>query len=304
MDLNASQKHPLILHHKDYLSLLIRRQTHLDGMDIGPTGMMGILSMTYSILGAKALVLKISKDCVKCQRFYARTTQQQMGQLPPYRATQAPPFTTTGADFTGPFELRKGHTRRPVAVVGYACLFVCMTTKCVHIELVMDLTTESFLAAVRRFIARRGRPAKFVTDNRMNFVGASNHLKDVYDMLDSSSAQESLSQYMTDQRIEWKHSPVRSPHFGGLWEAGVKQMKALLYKTLGTQKLTSEEMYSILIEVEAILNSRPLVPMDSTPLDGAQVLIPGHFLVGRHCQRCQILQQASRHSGVGTSARG
>ena len=64
-------------------------------------------------------------------------------------------------------------------------------------------------------------------------------------------------------------------------EAGVKQMKALLYKTLGTRKMTSEEMYSILIEVEAILNSPPLVLMDSTPLDGAQVLTPGHVLVGR-----------------------
>ena len=85
---------------------------------------------------------------------------------------------------------------------------------------------------------------------------------------------------MVDERIQWSHSPAHSPHFGGMWEAGVKQMKALLYKTLGTQMLTCEEMNSILIEVEAVLNSRPLIPMDSAPVDGAQVLTPGHFLVG------------------------
>ena len=96
--------------------------------------------------------------------------------------------------------LRKGHTRKPVAVDGYACLFVCMSTKCIHIELVMDMTTDSFLAALRRFVARRGRPAKFITDNGSNFVGARNRLTQVYNMLDSSPVNESLSQFMVDER--------------------------------------------------------------------------------------------------------
>ena len=242
---------------------------------------MGILSTSYNILGAKALVRRISTECVKCQRFYAKPAQQFMGQLPPYRTTMDHPFTTTGADFAGPFKLQKGHTRKPVAVDGYACLFVCMSTKCVHIELVMDMTTDSFLAAPRRFVARCGRPAMFVTDNGSNIVGARNRFTRVYNMLDSSPAHESLSQFMVDERIQWSHSPACSPHFGGMWVARVKQMKVLLYKTLGTHMLTCEEMYSILIKVEAVLNSRPLIPMDSAPVDGAQVLTPGHFLVGR-----------------------
>lgn len=280
-DLAIQQKHPLILHRKDYLTELIGWQTHRDSLHVGPTGLMGILSTAYHILGAKALTKQISKGCVKCQRFYARTTDQLMGQLPPCRATPAPPFTTTGADFAGPFTLRKGHTRKPVWISGYVCLFVCLTTKSVHLELVMDLTSEAFLAALRRFIARRGRPTTFFTDNGTNFVGARRELEAVYRLLDTPEASESLSQFLTDQRITWKHSPARSPHFGGIWEAGIKQMKTLLFKTLGTQKLTAEDMYTILTEVEAILNSRPLVPLDSTPIDGAQVLTPGHFLVGR-----------------------
>ena len=111
-----------------------------------------------------------------------------------------------------------------------------------------------------------------VTNKSSNFVGARNHLTRVYNMLDSSPAHESLSQFMADERIQWSHSPACSLHFSGMWEAGVKQMKALLYKTLGTHMLTCEEMYSILIEVEAILNSRPLIPMDS---DGAHTVKNG-----------------------------
>ena len=145
----------------------------------------------------------------------------------------------------------------------------------------MDLTSEAPLAAVTRFIARRGRPAILITDNGTNFMGARKELEAVYKVLTTQDAHESLSQFLADQRITWQHSPVRSPHFGGIWEAEVKQRKTLLYKTLGTQKLTTEEMYTILTEVESIFNSRPLVPLDSTPIDGALALTPGHFLVGR-----------------------
>ena len=281
IELATDQKHPIILHRKDHLTTLIARQVHLQNMHVGPTGLMGILSITYHIVGAKHLVKDISKSCVVCQKSYARTTDQLMGQLPPCRASPAPPFTATGADFAGPFTLRKGHTRKPVWIKGYVCLFVCLTTKSIHLELVMDLSTESFIAALKRFVSRRGVPATLITDNGTNFVGARRELEDIYKLLSARSSQESVSQYLLSHKIAWTHSPARSPHFGGIWEAGVKQMKALLYKHLGTQRLTSEEFYTVITEVEAILNSRPLVPLDSAPLDGAQVLTPSHFLVGR-----------------------
>ena len=281
MDLKEDQMHPTILHRKDSLTTLIARHVHHKNMHVGPTGLMGILNLDYHIIGVKALAKDISKTCITCQKIYARTTDQIMGQLPPQRACPAPPFTATGADFAGPFTLRKGHTRKPVWIKGYVCLFVCLTTKSIHLELVMDLSTEAFLAALKRFVARRGRPSTLMTDNGTNFVGARRELSELYQLLSTSKARESMSQYLADQKIKWLHTPARSPHFGGIWEAGVKQMKMLLHKTLGTQRLTSEEFYTVITEVEAILNSRPLTPLDSAPLDGAQALTPGHFLVGR-----------------------
>ncbi len=83
-----------------------------------------------------------------------------MGQLPAARVTPSPPFTITGIDYAGPFTLEIGHTRKPVLVKAYLALFVCLATKAVHLEIVSDLTTEAFLASLKRFISRRGLPTE------------------------------------------------------------------------------------------------------------------------------------------------
>ena len=126
-------------------------------------------------------------------------------------------------------------------------MFICLfnNNKCTP-RAGNEFTSEAFLAAVRRFIAIRGRPATLVTDNETNFEGARKELEAVFKVLTTQDAHESLNQFLADQRITWQHSPARTPHFEGIWDAGVKKMKALLYKTLGTQKLTTEEMYTIL----------------------------------------------------------
>ena len=281
LDITEAQKHPVILHRRDVLTKQICWQKHRDSMHVGPSGLITLLSLEYHIIGTKQLVRDVSKACVRCQRHYARTTSQLMGQLPPCRATPAPAFTATGMDFAGPFSLKKGHTRKPTWVNGYVCLFVCLTTRAVHLEIVMDLTTEALMAAFGRFVARRGRPNTILSDNGTNFVGAHRVIDAAYHHLDLQDSDGSLLQFLADQRITWKHSPARSPHFGGIWEAGVRQMKSLLYKHLGPRKLTTEQMYTVLTEVEAILNSRPLMPMESSPTDGAQILTPAHFLIGR-----------------------
>ena len=146
--------------------------------------------------------------------------------------------------------------------------------KAVHLELVGDLTTDSFIACLKRFMARRGRPTQLITDQ---FPG-------------ETSLRRAARPLLVKQRITWSHIPGRSPHFGGIWEAGVKSMKFLLTKSVGTHTLTVEdlstiltveELSTILIEAEATMNSHPLIPQDSAPSDGVEVLTSGHFLIGR-----------------------
>ena len=156
-----------------------------------------------------------------------------------------------------------------------------MATKAVHLEMVLNLTTADFLAALRRFVARRGCPETLATDNGTNFIGAQRKLKMLYQFLNSSETQLSVDRFCTTQNVKWKHTPARSPHFGGLWEAAIHSMKLLLYKVVGSHCLSMDELFTLLVEVESVLNSCPLVPLDSSPEDGVEVLTPGHFLVGK-----------------------
>lgn len=139
-----------------------------------------------------------------------------------------------------------------------------------------DLSSEAFLAALRRFISRRGLPTCMYSDCGTNFVGASRMLKENHSEF-SSIIDETTITTLANDGIEWRFNPPASPHFGGLFEAGVKSTKFHLKRVLGNVSLTFEEFYTA--QVEAVLNSRPLVPQSDDPNDFT-VITPGHFLTG------------------------
>ena len=170
--------------------------------------------------------------------------------------------------------------RKPTIVKAYICLFVSLSVKAVHLELVTDLTSEAFIACLKRFISRRGLPSLIWSDNGTNFVGAARELKELYQFLRTQSTQDVVSRYLCDRKITWKFIPQHAPHFGGIWEASVKSMKAHLKRILGDVKLTYEELSTLLTQIEACLNSRPLVPLPNDD-DGIEALTPGHFLIGK-----------------------
>ncbi len=140
------------------------------------------------------------------------------------------------------------------------------------------------MAAFRRFTATRGCPIEVFSDNGTYFTGAKRLLEEIYLCLQKKTAKERLDGFFVNQRNGWTRSPGRAPHFGGLWEAAVKVMKTHLYKVIGHHRLTQDELLTILADIEATMNSRPLVPVDSSAIDGVSVLTPGHFLIGRPLQ--------------------
>ena len=273
--------HPLILSRKSPITRLLVEQIHFHANHAGPSTMLSLLAEQFYIPGVKKLVRTISRACVICQKTYAKTAGQMMGQLPADRVKPAPPFSAVGLNFAGPLWCKRGNPRKPTLVKAYACLYICFITKAVHIELVSDLTSETFLASLYRFSARRGCPMKVYSDNGSNFVGVQRELQELYQLLQQKKTQDRIHHWASERQIEWHFSPSRAPHFGGLWEAGVKSMKRLLRKVVGTHRLTFEELTTVLAEAEATMNSRPLLPMDSTPDDGVPALTPGHFLIGR-----------------------
>ncbi|KMQ91466.1 transposon polyprotein [Lasius niger] len=202
---------------------------------------------------------------------------QQMGQLPVDRVQAARPFRSAGVDYAGPINLKASKGRGIKSFKGYICLFVCMASRAVHLEAVSDLTTGSFLAAFRRLVARRGHCARLSSDNGTNFRGADRELREMFSAA-SEFYQECRVQLAADG-TEWTFIPPSAPHFGGLWEAGVKSAKHHLRRVLGDQLLTYEELSTLLCQVEACLNSRPLYPMSVDPTDSVAIT-PGHLLIG------------------------
>ena len=262
---------------KHPLTKLVIRLEHLHLLHAGPTLLSSSLSCRYHIVGGHKSICSITRSCVTCLRRSERPKPQQMGQLPTEQVTPDIMFENVGVDYAGPVYTKYGYVRKSTIVKSYVCLFVSLSVETVHLELVSDLTSDSFVSALRRFIARRGKPKAIWSDHGTNFVGANNDLKELEQFLTSQKLHEHISVFSTSQHIEWKFIPQRAPHFGGLWESVVKSMK---YHLTANVKLTFEEYSEVLAQVGASLNSRPLV---SLPCDGEglDMLTAGHFLIGR-----------------------
>ncbi|GBO43766.1 hypothetical protein AVEN_38343-1, partial [Araneus ventricosus] len=151
--------------------------------------------------------------------------------------------------------------------------------KAIHLEIVNSLSTEAFIGALKRFISRRGRPSDIFSDNGTNFVGANNELLKILKGLFKRESAEKFEDFLASEGIKWHFNPPATPHFGGLWEAGVKSLKGHLKRVVGNTILTHEEFFTIITQVEAVLNSRPLCPLSEDPNDDL-ALTPAHFLVG------------------------
>ncbi|XP_053617733.1 uncharacterized protein LOC128679477 [Plodia interpunctella] len=202
-----------------------------------------------------------------------------MGNLPASRINPSPPFLFTSIDYAGPFNVRDRRGRGFKASKCYIALFVCASTKAIHIELVSSLETANFLSTLRRFISRRGKPKEMLSDNGTTFHGANNEISELYNFLKNNS--DAFITSCANDNIIWKFLPAYSPHMGGLHESAVKSCKYHLKRVLGNSLLTYEEFSTVLTQIESILNSRPLCPIPNSDSDEIFYLTPGHFLLGR-----------------------
>ena len=275
-----AKRHPLVLSAKNPLTRKIIEAEHLRLLHAGPTLVAASLARRFHIIGGRTAIRSITRSCIICRRVAAKPRPPLLGQLPTDRLDPGHVFDRVGVDYAGPIMVKSGSVRRPTLTKSYVCVFVSFTVKAVHLEPVSDLTTEAFLATLRRFIARRGKPSVIWSDHGTNFVGASRELRELFTFLDRPETRHSIFDHCTAQHIEWHFSPEQAPHFGGLWEAAVKSFKQHFRKVVGNVRLTFEELATTLAQIEACLNSRPLTPLPDAD-DGIEALTPGHFLIGR-----------------------
>ena len=193
-----------------------------------------------------------------------------MGDLPRQRLEAGQPFKNVGIDFFGPLlvkRFRKTEKR-------YGLLVTCMATRAVHLEVAHALDIDSCIMALRRFFARRSRPAVIFSDRGTNFIGSDRELRREFRAL-SAAMPEKLSAF----EIDWRFNPPAASHMGGVWERMVRSVKTCLQAVVGSQLLTDEVLLTVFAEVEHMVNSRPLTYVSSDPAD-PEALTPNHFLLG------------------------
>ena len=266
-------KHPIILPKNQHVSELIVKNAHLQCGCMGRETVLSRLRTRFWIVGANLLTRRVTKHCFSCRKRQGKPIIPLMADLPPHRLeADSPPFTNTGIDCFGPFEVvrfRKTEKR-------YGVIFTCLVSRAIHIEVATSLETDSFINALRRFIARRGNVQVIRSDNGTNFVGAERELKKELKVWNDSV----VSEFMLQKSIEWKFHPPTASHFGGVWEREIRSIRKVLSSVMNEQRvrLSDDSLNTLLCEVESILNNRPLTAV-SDDLNDLEALTPNHLLL-------------------------
>jgi hypothetical protein len=269
----AETKEPIVLPSQHPSIEALIRYTHERTAHAGRGYVLAELRRRYHILGAALLVRKILAACVACRRRAAKPCVQQEADLPEDRVRPCDPaFTSIGVDYFGPFLVTRGRTKEKK----YGCLFTCLTTRAVHIEVADSLDTDSFLNCLHRFMARRGEPRLIRSDNGTNFVGAEKELSQEIERWNHERIQDELN----DRRIQWLFNPPGASHMGGVWERQIRTVRRVLAGLTHGRALTHEMLNTLLTIAEGLINNRPLTAVSDDPRD-LEPLTPNHLLIHR-----------------------
>ncbi|KRZ07030.1 hypothetical protein T11_11806 [Trichinella zimbabwensis] len=266
-DLPFHTKYPVLLSNQHPLVKLLVRDQHIRHLHAGVDQTLSCLRQRYWIVNGRSVVKRVIKECVTCRKENAKPFSPKMSDLPRERVVEVLPFENTGLDVAGPLYAREGNSVRKV----YICLFTCMTTRAIHLELVSSLTAQRFLQALDRFFARRGQPRIIQSDNFTSFKEIGRNLNELV---------RETHRTLTSKRIEWKYITPRAPWCGGYWERLVRSVKTALRKVLGRTSLDEEELATVLCGIEAQVNARPLTFVGDD-VSYLNALTPSHFLIGR-----------------------
>lgn len=271
-DLEDDVIHPIVLDPRHAVTKLLIRQVDQDLKHPGAERLFAELRRKFWILRGREAIRREQRSCSECQRWRAQPVNPKMADLPPARLRlHQPAFYSTGIDCFGPMQVKIGRRNEK----RWGLLFKCLTTRAVHIEVLSSINTDSFLMALRRFISRRGKPAELLSDQGTNFRGGDRELQEAFQTL-HPSLQAQLAEY----QIKFCFNPPSAPHFGGSWEREIRSIKAALTATLGSQVVSGEVLTTVLIEIEGILNSKPLGYVSSDVADPDPVT-PNLLLMGR-----------------------
>lgn len=269
-DMLSDNKHPFIVPYNHPIAKMIVVEYH-NIAHLGTEWTLSQVRRRFWITKVRSVIKGVKRDCIVCKKLFAPAEFQRMADLPPERLSVGqPPFSFTGVDCFGPFNVKVGRAE----VKRYGCIFTCFNVRAVHIEKLDHMDTDSFLNCFRRFCARRGSPAQVWSDNGTNFVGAKNELIRSVGHLD----RDKIQAYFTQNGVEWTFHPPSASHWGGVWERMIRTTRKVMTAILGNTRLTDEILSTVFCEAEGIINSRPITKVSSDPSDPSP-LTPHHLLM-------------------------
>ena len=265
-------KHPILLPAKHYFANLIIAYYHCK---VGHSGVLHTLSALrehFWIINGHSAVKRVVKNCTICRRIFAKPGTQVMAPLPKARVTPGrPAFTCVGLDFAGPFITQSGRKTNK----RYLCLFTCMASRAVHLEIAFALDSDSFLQCFLRFCSRRITPEHVFSDNGSNFVGAERELRDGIRRCTTHPVLSKLSR----KGVNWHFNPPGASHHGGVWERLIRSFRRVFTAVARSTRLDDQALITFAAEVEAILNDRPLTSVSADSKD-LIALTPNALLKG------------------------
>ena len=263
-------KYPVLLPRKHPVTTLIIQEAHCRVQHNGVKETLTEIRRKFWIVKARSLVRSLIHRCVICRRFEGAAYRgPPPPPLPKFRVQEEPPFTYTGVDFAGPLYVRIAGSKMEKA---WICLFTCCVVRAIHLEIVTDLSAGTFIRCLKRFSARRGLPRKFISDNGKTFKAAAKFLKLVFQ-------DDAVRDYLVGLGVDWLFNIEKAPWWGGVFERLVKSTKRCLKKMIGQAKLSLDEIQTVVVEVESIINSRPLSYLSLSNLE--EPLTPSRLMIGR-----------------------
>ena len=265
-NIRYSSANPILIPRDEEITTKLVTAIHQRVGHVGVKQTLSSLRAEFWVPRARRLVKKIVDRCVTCRLVSASPFDlPPPPPLPECRVTMSRPFSNLGVDFCGPFTLKRQQK-------WYVAIFTCAVTRAVHFEALSDLSAESFLLALKRFIGRRGVPELIISDNAKTFKCVARKLKRIFD-------SPALQRYFTEHRVRWHFYVERAPWHGGFVETCVKLFKGVFKKLLCRSSLNPEEFRTMVVEAEQVVNSRPLTYLYEEQREG-EPLTPAKLLHG------------------------